>query len=279
MVVLSAAVLTKSGKALIARQFVAMTRLRIEGLLAAFPKLIGDKAQHTFIETENVRYVYQPMDSIFLVLITNKQSNIMEDLDTLRSFAKLIPEFCQGHDVASITRSAYELVFAMDELVSLGHREAVSLDQIRTFTEMDSHEEKLQKIIKESRMSEANITATRKAEELDRRKAEMRRIANVTGGPMGGNSSSQGFGSNSSGGGFGSNDQQQQQQQSQQQRRASSQSSSSQKFSGSKDSESPRGGWKAKPSGKRSKGMAIGIKNKKDKTQKAAEDMFEKLRV
>lgn len=45
-----------TGLALIARQFVEMTRIRIEGLLTAFPKLMGsDAKQHTYIETESVR--------------------------------------------------------------------------------------------------------------------------------------------------------------------------------------------------------------------------------
>ena len=49
--------------ALVSRQFVDMTRIRIEGLLAAFPKLVGNGKQHTYVETENVRYVYQPMEA------------------------------------------------------------------------------------------------------------------------------------------------------------------------------------------------------------------------
>ena len=41
MVILSAAVTTKNGRALLSRQFVDMNPLRVEGLLAAFPKLQG----------------------------------------------------------------------------------------------------------------------------------------------------------------------------------------------------------------------------------------------
>ncbi|XP_064956267.1 coatomer subunit delta-2-like isoform X2 [Musa acuminata AAA Group] len=90
MVVLAASIITKSGKVLVSRQFVDMSRIRIEGLLAAFPKLVGTGKQHTFVETENVRYVYQPIEALYLLLVTNKQSNILEDLDTLRLLSKLI---------------------------------------------------------------------------------------------------------------------------------------------------------------------------------------------
>ena len=47
---------------LVSRQYVDMSRIRIEGLLAAFPKLVGSGKQHTYVETENVRYIYQPME-------------------------------------------------------------------------------------------------------------------------------------------------------------------------------------------------------------------------
>jgi hypothetical protein len=48
--------------ALVSRQYMDMSRIRIEGLLAAFPKLVGTGKQHTYVETESIRYIYQPLE-------------------------------------------------------------------------------------------------------------------------------------------------------------------------------------------------------------------------
>jgi len=64
--------------ALLSRQFRPIPRSRIDGLLASFPKLIPANSQHTTVETNDVRFVYQPFEELFVLLITNKGSNILQ---------------------------------------------------------------------------------------------------------------------------------------------------------------------------------------------------------
>ncbi|XP_014514219.1 coatomer subunit delta [Vigna radiata var. radiata] len=175
MVVLAASIVSKSGKVLVSRQFVDMTRIRIEGLLAAFPKLVGTGKQHTYVETENVRYVYQPIEALYLLLVTNKNSNILEDLETLRLLSKLVPEYSYSLDEEGICKHAFELIFAFDEVISLGHKENVTVAQVKQYCEMESHEEKLHKLVLQSKINETKDVMKRKASEIDKSKIEKNR--------------------------------------------------------------------------------------------------------
>ncbi|KAK8723406.1 hypothetical protein OTU49_011692 [Cherax quadricarinatus] len=198
MVLLAAAVCTKSGKALVSRQFVEMTKSRIEGLLAAFPKLMTGGRQHTFVETESVRYVYQPLDRLYMLLITTRASNILEDLETLRLFSRVIPEYCRNMEESEILENSFHLIFAFDEIVALGYRESVNLAQIRTFVEMDSHEEKVYRAVRETQEREARTKMKEKAKELQRKRYEELKRGGKSQGYSGGNTG--GFGMS---GGFG----------------------------------------------------------------------------
>ncbi|XP_006654249.1 coatomer subunit delta-1-like [Oryza brachyantha] len=172
MVVLAASIISKSGKALVSRQFVDMSRIRIEGLLAAFPKLVGTGKQHTYVETENVRYVYQPIEGLYLLLITNKQSNILEDLDTLRLLSKLVPEYSPSLDEEGVCKTAFELIFAFDEAISLGHKENVTVQQVKQYCEMESHEEKAHKLMMQNKINETRDVMKKRANELDKMRME-----------------------------------------------------------------------------------------------------------
>lgn len=120
---------------------------------------MGTGKQHTFTETDSVRYLFQPLEQLYIVLLTNKASNILEDLETLHLLAKLVcsndefmqaqcwasvqvPEYCKsGLEENEVLKSAFDLIFAFDEVIALGYKEKVSLQQIKLFTTMESHDE------------------------------------------------------------------------------------------------------------------------------------------
>lgn len=56
-------------------------------------------------------------------------------------------------DEQDIVNNSFNLIFAFDEIVALGYRENVNLAQIRTFVEMDSHEEKVYQAVRQVRES------------------------------------------------------------------------------------------------------------------------------
>eukprot|EP00501_MAST-03F_sp_TOSAG23-6_P001682 GSMAST32.ASY1.ANO1.1753.1 assembled CDS len=129
MVVLSVAIVTKTGRLLLSRQFMDMTRIR----------------QHTYFETNEVRYVYQPLENMYLVLLTTKSSNI----------------------------NAFELIFAIDEVVTFGgHRIQITLHQIRKNLLMESQQEMAYEEALAAKEDDAREESRRKAETIKQRKLD-----------------------------------------------------------------------------------------------------------
>jgi hypothetical protein len=80
-----------------------------------------------------------------------------------------VPEYCPALDEESVSHKAFELIFAFDEIISYqGHREPVTLGQVKQFTDMDSHEEKLHNMIMQSKIQETKENMKRKANEIDK---------------------------------------------------------------------------------------------------------------
>ena len=83
-----------------------------------------------------------------MVLITSKNSNILQDIDTLHLFAQVVTSVCRTSlDEREILGNAFELLSAFDEIVCLGYKENLTLPQVKNILEMESHEEKIQEII------------------------------------------------------------------------------------------------------------------------------------
>ncbi|KAI5812664.1 coatomer subunit delta [Pyronema omphalodes] len=197
MVVLAASIVHREGRIVLSRLFREMPRSRIEGLLAAFPRLVDSGTQHTTIETEDVRYVYQPLDELYIVLITNRASNILQDIDSLHLFSQIVSSICKSNEERDISRHSFELLSAFDEVMALGYRENLSLQQIHTFLEMRSHQAQVYELLEQEKRKAAEAAAIDAAKRISAQKlaeAQAARAAMGAGSGMGGMGMGAGFG-------------------------------------------------------------------------------------
>lgn len=166
--------------ALLSRQFVGLPRPRLESLLASFPRLVSPTSEHTVVESSGVRFVYTPLEDLYVLLITNTQSNILLDLSTLSLVTRIATELgSAGRGGAigelDVMRVNFEILSAWDEVISIGWRENVNLAQVRNVLEMESHEEKIQEIIARNKEHEAKEELKRRAKQLEHQRREMTR--------------------------------------------------------------------------------------------------------
>lgn len=171
MVVISSTICTKAGKILVARQYTNISKLTLEEYIRNFPKSISASQQHTFVENEYIRYIYLPLETtMYLVLITNKNSNIIEDLETIRLVHKVVLDICTyGVSEPTIQKNAFEILLAFDDVISFGYRESVTLNQVQNSLAMDSSDEKLHLMLLKARMNEAKEAAKKAQAEMKRK--------------------------------------------------------------------------------------------------------------
>lgn len=175
MVVLAASITTRSGKPLLSRQFRELTKDRVLELLSNFQSLVTNlSSEHTFVEGNHVRYVYRPFDDYYIILITNRQSNIIEDLSTLNLLSQTVNNFLSSYSENEIYDSEFEILTAFDEVVIMGYKENLSSTQVATYLAMESHEERIQEIIERNKEFEATEERKRRAKEIAKREQERR---------------------------------------------------------------------------------------------------------
>ncbi|XDT02398.1 Clathrin adaptor complex small chain [Nakaseomyces glabratus] len=173
MVVLAASITTRNGKPLLSRQFRELTKERTMELLSNFQGLVSNiSSDHTFLEDEHVRYVYRPFDNYYIILITNRQSNIIQDLSTLNLFSSTVNSYLASYDELEIFDNSFEILSSFDEIVTMGYKENLSISQVETYLAMESHEERIQEIIERNKEIEATEERKRRAKEIARKEQE-----------------------------------------------------------------------------------------------------------
>ena len=173
MSTLSIAITSKNGKIVLARQFQKLTRLELEEHVVHFSRNIEQCKESTHIETEKARYVFLPLESLFIVLISNKSSNIIEDMEVLKLVYRLLQDLCQGGiSDTSILQNSIDIVLGIDDIVSLGYRESISLNQIQQCLKMDSQEEKAFLQLQRQRDNEAKENFKKKMKDYEKSKKD-----------------------------------------------------------------------------------------------------------
>lgn len=179
MAILAASITTIGGKPILSRQFHSLTKDRVIELLSNFQNLVSTASKnHTFIEDDHVRFVYKPFDDYYIILLTNKQSNIIQDLQTLNIFADCINDYLNGYNEFEIFNNAFQILSIFDEIVTMGGLlENVTASQVETYLKMESYEEKIQDIIEKNKEIEATEERKRRAKEIARRE-QMKKLGN-----------------------------------------------------------------------------------------------------
>jgi hypothetical protein len=79
MVIISVGICNKNGQLYVSRQFDNLKRSHVEDLYLSFPKLVSPTQQHTYVQSDQHIFLYIPIETLYLVLISTKNSNIIED--------------------------------------------------------------------------------------------------------------------------------------------------------------------------------------------------------
>ncbi|XP_953001.1 coatomer delta subunit, putative [Theileria annulata] len=141
---------------LVSRQHTPMTREEIESCFSNFLRLIENKSgDHTFVESDKNRFLYQLVDNFYVFVMTTLDSNIIEDLIVLKTLCEIVQNLVKPViNEENILKNIFDILFYMDELVSNNQGENMTFDQIKVYIEMDSYEEKLHKKVEKSKVKE-----------------------------------------------------------------------------------------------------------------------------
>ena len=172
MAALSVVICNKNARIIFARQFFNISRMDLEEYIVQFSRGVDSCKEITHFESDKVRYIFIPIESLYLILITTKNSNIIEDTEILKLIYRLIQDLCGQINSDSIVKNAFEIMLGIDDIVSLGYRNSVTLGQIKQYLQMESIEEQEFKRKKREQEEKVQRELAEKGREFDKQRRE-----------------------------------------------------------------------------------------------------------
>ena len=172
MAALSVVICNKNARIIFARQFFNISRMDLEEYIVQFSRGVDSCKEITHFESDKVRYIFIPIESLYLILITTKNSNIIEDTEILKLIYRLIQDLCGQINAESIVKNAFEIMLGIDDIVSLGYRNSVTLGQIKQYLQMESIEEQEFKRKKREQEEKVQRELAEKGREFDKQRRE-----------------------------------------------------------------------------------------------------------
>ena len=172
MAALSVVICNKNARIIFARQFFNITRMDLEEYIVQFSRGVDSCKEITHFESDKVRYIFIPIDSLYLILITTQNSNIIEDTEILKLIYRLIQDLCGKINPESILNNSFEIMLGIDDIVSLGYRNSVNLGQVKQYLQMESIEEQEYKRKKREQEEKVKRELDEKGREFDRQRKE-----------------------------------------------------------------------------------------------------------
>ena len=125
--------------------------------------------QHTYTQLLGSRLVFLPLEGSFLSLITNLQSNIIQDQKTL-SLCKEIVQLCLKFEMSEevIQNNFLDLAFGLDDIINMGTGNNVTCSQVEDSLRMESSNEQAHLQMLEDRVRERRREIEEESREIER---------------------------------------------------------------------------------------------------------------
>jgi hypothetical protein len=178
MVVLSTAICNKNAKIIFARQFVQISRIELEEHIVHLSRNI-DTTTSTHFETNNTRYLFIPIENLYLVILTSIQSNVIEDIEILKMICRLFQDLCGSITVEAIKTNAFDLALGIDDIVTNGLREGINITQVKQYMNMESQEEKEFRKQQDEKELHAKKQMQEKMKEIEKQRRENKYVSDA----------------------------------------------------------------------------------------------------